>query len=619
MNSLTSRLKSLRRNSTWLRRLGVLAVVVIPLAFTGLFVGALSNVDKSLDRIPAAVVNNDSVLYTTGANGESTPVFAGRQLVTELTASTEAFNWKVTNSEDAARALKRGEVYAVLTIPADFSKSILSLGGPNPTRGEISIKTDDSHSYLTGTLAESVGRALASSFGTEVTAQYIQKIQSGIGDLGSSLEGAANGASSISDGAEKLRDGLGQLSNGASSAHSGAQDLSNGIVSYTKGVDSLSDGLAQLKNGSAGLGALSSGVSQFTGSIASLASALATANSNLQVNPNDPVALATVNALSSQLSAAAAGGNQLSNQVGSSLTGLAAGIAQSADGASQLAAGSSSLRTGASSLANGLSSVTDGLNSSADGASSIASGAGELASGLKAGASQIPDSASDPKAAAKIVADPVSVEVSRVNQIGGLNESLAGFLIPLGLWIGALAIFLIYRPNSQGALATGATNSRIVLSNFIRAAKISALQALALVALLHLVVGVGWVYLPATIGFSLVMALAFTAFHLALTIGFGKGGLVISILALAIQVTSTGGIYPVQLLSTPFQWLSPLLPLSYGVSGMQAIIAGGQVSTVLGSSVLLVLFGLVALLISLPIVKRIRRVRTLQALSLKAS
>ncbi|MBX3068561.1 MAG: YhgE/Pip domain-containing protein, partial [Cryobacterium sp.] len=110
-----------------------------------------------------------------------------------------------------------------------------------------------------------------------------------------------------------------------------------------------------------------------------------------------------------------------------------------------------------------------------------------------------------------------------------------------------------------------------------------------------------------------------TAFHLALTIGFGKGGLVISILALAIQVTSTGGVYPVQLLSTPFQWLSPLLPLSYGVSGMQAIIAGGQVSTVLGSSVLLVLFGLVALLISLPIVKRIRRVRTLQALSLKAS
>src|SRR3546814_6514448 len=41
------------------------AVVLVPLAFAGLFVGALSQADTALDRIPAAIVNNDTLVYTT--------------------------------------------------------------------------------------------------------------------------------------------------------------------------------------------------------------------------------------------------------------------------------------------------------------------------------------------------------------------------------------------------------------------------------------------------------------------------------------------------------------------------------------------------------------------------
>ncbi|MBX3088748.1 MAG: YhgE/Pip family protein [Cryobacterium sp.] len=619
MSKLSELAKSLRKRTAWLKRFGVLAVIVVPLALTGLFVGAFSKSDTSLDRIPAAVVNNDSLIYTTGADGTETPVFAGRQLVTELTSSEQAFDWTVTNEADAEDALAHGKVYAVLTIPKGFSESVLSIGGSEPTRGMITVKTDDAHSYLVGTLAETVGRTLADTFGREVTAQYIEQMRSGMGQLGESLGSAADGASSLSNGVSSLSEGLGQLAGGVDSARAGAQKLSDGINSYTSGVDALSSGLNQLNAGSQGLSALSDGVGQFTSSITALANALAAATANLQANPTDPIAQATVAQLSAQLTAAAAGGTQLASQVDGALSGITAGISQSASGASQLASGSSALRSGSSSLVSGLKSLGAGASSSADGAGSLAAGADELAKGLAAGAAQIPSSDSNAASASKIVADPVGVELSRANAIDGIGQSLAGFLVPLGLWIGALAIFLVTRPLNRVELGSGAGNLRLVFDTFIRAAKLSLIQAAALVLLLHTAVGVSWAALPATLGFALIMSLAFTAFHMLLTMGFGKGGLVVSILALVVQVTATGGLYPIEMLSTPFQWLSPFLPLTYGVSGMQAIIASGQLSTVIGSVLVLALFGVIGIALSIPVLKRVRRLRTLSLLADRAS
>lgn len=43
----------------WLRWAALTAVVLVPLAFAGLFIGALSGVSKGINDIPAAIVNND--------------------------------------------------------------------------------------------------------------------------------------------------------------------------------------------------------------------------------------------------------------------------------------------------------------------------------------------------------------------------------------------------------------------------------------------------------------------------------------------------------------------------------------------------------------------------------
>lgn len=605
-------MRSETARKSWARRALVGAVILVPLAFAGLFVGALSQADTSLDRIPAAIVNNDTLIMTTADDGTESAVFAGRQLVTDLTGDTSGIAWKVTNDEDAKAGLAAGKFYAVLTVPKDFSPSILSLSSDKPKRADLSITTDDAHSYLFGTVAQTVGESMAATFGTALTEQYISGMYSSIGELGGSLNAAAEGAGSLSEGATQLKDGLSELSGGVATARNGASSFSSAIAQYTGGVDSLSSGLGQLRNNATGLTGVSNGVAQFTGSVAALSQALAGANAALQADPTDPMVLAQVNAISGQLAAAAAGGAQLDAQTSGAMTGIQYGISQSASGAAQLAAGSPALRDGAQSFVSGLSSLSAGAESATTGAGELASGVTSLADGLAAGAAQVPETDADAAAeAAGVASSPVAVSVTRANEISGIGQGIATFFVPLGLWIGALAVFLVLSPVSKRALGSTASNGRLVGHILAKASAVTAAQAALLVALLHLVVGVSWTALPATLGFSLLMALAFTAFHYLLTIGLGRAGLVVSLFVLAVQVTSTGGIYPVELLAAPFQWSSPYLPLTYGVSGMQGIIAGGSAGPILASVVALALFGTGSALISLAAIRRTRRAKAL--------
>jgi len=610
------------RRAAWGSRIAVLAVILIPLAFAGLFVGSLSEADSSLDRIPAAVVNSDELIMQTTADGTETPIFAGRQLVTELTGSGSAgFDWVITNAEDAEDALASGEVYAVLTVPDDFSESILSLQSDTPRQAEISIRTDDAHSYLSGAVAQSVGDSMVSAFGREITAQYISGIYSSIGEFGESLGTAASGASDLARGASTLGSGLGSLATGAASTQTGAAGVADGIAGYTSGVESLSGGLTELRAGARGLTGISDGVDGFTGGVSQLAAGIAGANAQLSdADPtNDEAARASLSALSGQLSQTAAGGGTLAAQTRGGIQGIQGGIARSAGGASALVAGGADLTAGAGSIAGAIGSLTTGVADASGGASELATGAADLAEGLRQGADALPPMDGDAGTeAASVVAEPITLAVDRDNEVTSIGQIVATFFVPLGLWIGALAVFLVLRPVSRVGLTSTAGTGRLITGTLLRASAITIAQALLLAALLHTALGVDWALLPGTLGLSVLMALAFTAFHYLLTVGLGRGGLVISLLVLAVQVTATGGLYPVQLIAEPFRAISPLLPLTYGVSGMQAIIAGGGVGAVVSAALVVVGFGLVSVLGSVIVVRSIRRSRSLGLLAVPA-
>jgi len=570
------------------RVLAIVGAAAVPLAFAGLTMAALSDTGDGIDRIPAAIVNEDQMVTRTADDGTQTPVLAGRLLVTELTGSdSPGMDWQLSNAAEAADKLASGEVYAVLTIPSDFSESVVSLSSPDPVQAQLSLKTDDAHSYLAGSVAQSLGDGMVRAFGSELTKQYISGLYTQFGAVDEAFTQAADGAQRLSD--------------GASQAASGAQQYADGVVQYTGGVSKLASGLGKLNAGAAQLDAISANVAQYTGGISQLSAGIAAQTAALAADPTDPVALGTLQVLSQRLSETAAGGSQLAAGVASGIDGIQSGIAQSASGASQLAANGGAIASGAQGLA--------------DGTGQLSTGASELATGLREGAGRLSGaSGTDGSDAAAVAADPVGLEVSTENAVTQLGQVIGTYFVPLGLWVGALAIFLVLPRLSRRVLASTAGSSRVLGSEGVRAGAVAAVQAVLLVLLMHLVAGVSWALLPATLGLALVAALAFTAFHQLLTVGLGRAGLVISLLLLSVQVASVGGILPSQALAGPFAWLGQLMPLGWATTGLQQIVAGGDAGLAVASALGLAAFGALSMLASRVVIRRARRASVLRML-----
>lgn len=687
----------------------IAAVVAVPLAVAGLVAGAIGGADQRLDAIPAIVVNNDEFVTITTPEGEEQPVLAGRQLVTELTGEGETgFDWTISNDEEAAAALADGEAYAVLTIPEDFSASVTSLQGDAPTTATLDIRTDDAHGYLAGIVGTTVGDAIATTFGTELTTQYLEGLYGNLVTVGGSLGDAADGARQLATGADSLSSGLGQLASGVGASASGASELAgglgqlaggvgsaasgasdaasgaaayaDGVDQYTAGVDGIAGGLGRLQENAAGLSALPQGFRDYAAGIRQAGTAVvdgtpespfgwsdyvgtaSAANTQFQqmaaqIVAAEPSLADEVTALGTQLGTLAAAGDPLVAGTEEAFETLAAngdqsatalepqiatlqgGIGQLAGGAAQLSAGSEQLRTGADGLASGVGGLAGGLGELESGASGAASGTSELANGLTqlqsgaqgaaTGASELADGTGkladglaqgaegtaqldglDPAETAGVVAEPVTSESTRDNEITSIGQVIAMLLGPIGLWLGAMALFLVWRPFTREALASTAPTGRIVARTLFRASLVGLVQALAVVLLMHTALGVEWSILPQTLAFSALLALSFMAVHAFLGAWLGRAGTIVSLVLVVLQLAASGGLYPLEVVSGPYQAISPFLPLTWAVQGMQLIVSGAGGSGVWAAAGVTALFGVLGALGTAFVVARRRAVRS---------
>lgn len=625
-------------------RYGVLvaAVIAVPLAVAGLVSGAFAGADDNVEAIPAVVVNNDEMVTMTLPDGTEQPVLAGRLLVTELTdPDTAGFDWRISNDDEAAKLLASGDAYAVLTIPADFSSSVTSLSGETPTKANLDIRTDDAHGYLAGSVAQSVGDAMTATFGRELTTQYLEGFYGNLAALGGSLGDAADGATQISSGVDALAGGLGELSNGVAQSAAGATELANGatayadgVAQYTNGVDGIAGGLAELNAGAAGLDGISDGWDQYVGGISSGVAQIETqvgpiadsldqiiaANPDLVAQyPQIGEAAGSIAEVRGQLGALVTGGEALATATRSGIDGVQGGISGLAGGAAELSAGSAGIRDGGYGIASGTGELADGLGAlstgaanAANGATELAGGAATLADGLTTGAEEAKALTDiDAAATADVVAEPVTSTTERDNEIGTIGEVIGMLFVPIGLWLGAMAMFLVFRPFNREALRSTASTGGLVVRTLARAGLLALAQAVTVVLLLHGVLGVAWGLLPQTLSFAVLLALAFTAIHAFLTVALGRAGMLVSLVLVALQLAASGGLYPVEVLSGPFQAISPFLPLTWAVQGMQLIVAGAGGAAVATAAGIIALFGVGAMIGTAIVVGRRRGIRSI--------
>ena len=126
---------------------------------------------------------------------------------------------------------------------------------------------------------------------------------------------------------------------------------------------------------------------------------------------------------------------------------------------------------------------------------------------------------------------------------------------------------------------------------------------------MHTALGVDWALLPQTLAFSALLAVSFTAVHAFLSAWLGRAGTIVSLVLVVLQLAASGGLYPLEMVSGPYQAVSPFLPLTWAVQGMQHIVSGAGGGAVWAAAGVIALFGLLGAAGTAIVVGRRRAIR----------
>jgi putative membrane protein len=226
-------------------RLALVAVVVLPLLYAGLYLWSFWDPQGNLDRVPVALVVEDRPAEAAGKT-----LHAGRDLAGEL-LRRHTFGWHEVSAREAADGVADGTFYLSLTVPADFSAKLASPAGgdaaPSPAR--LGVRVDTGRSYIMGSISDAVFNEIRAAAERTAIRGYFDNVFVSLGDIHDKTVEAAAGAGKLHDGAVRLGDGVSRLNDGLGAAENGAERLSAGLNGAGTATARLRDGSAQVTQG----------------------------------------------------------------------------------------------------------------------------------------------------------------------------------------------------------------------------------------------------------------------------------------------------------------------------------------------------------------------------------
>ncbi|EDX54870.1 phage infection protein [Bacillus cereus W] len=408
-------------------------------------------------------------------------------------------------------------------------------------KGEINQKTSDGQSKLPNA-AELQSLTVGIERLSNAQTGFVEKFQG----FGVKLNNAKEGANTFKNESGQLIDAINQLADGSDKVTGGLGALSVGANQMAGGVNQLANGSSQVTGG---LGTLSTGANQMAGGVNQLA------DGSSQVTGG----LGTLSVGANQM---AGGVNQLadgSNQVTTGLGTLNGGL-------NQMSTGSTQLIDGVNKLADGSGKVTDGLVKVNDGSGELAEKLGEGAE--KTGEVKGTDKTYD------MFASPVKVKTEKMAEVPNYGTGFTPYFLSLGLFVGALLLSIVYP--LRDTVGVPKSGFSWFISKFGVLLSVGIIQAVVADVILLFGLGVEVQSIPYFILFSIVTSLAFIALIQCLVTAFGDAGRFIAIITLIIQLTTSAGTFPLELIPKFLQPFNAWLPMTYSVSGLKAVVSSGD-------------------------------------------
>ena len=511
----------------------LIAIIILPSLYAVLNIEACWNPYENTKDIDFAIANvDDGATY----NGESLNV--GDDIVKDLRKNND-FHWVFVSESDLRRGVHNGTYYAGIVIPHNFSKSIASITTDNPKSAQLQYVINRKSNPVASKLCDSGAKAVYNDVNREIV-EFINVAAYGkLGDLQSSL----------SSGAGQLSSGAGQLSSGASQVSSGAGQVSSGVGQVQSGASQVQSGAGKV---SSGAGQVQSGASQ-----------VSSGASKVQEGSR-PLSGVNTTGLPDQVKGVVDGSVKLANS-SSELAGASNNLAQ---GSSKLAGSSVELANGASQVAGGSVSLANGALSLAAGSELLANSAsGALftaAGSLSSASSSLSDvTGVNENQIGDYFYSPVKLDKKELYPVDDYGSEVAPFYIVLSMWVGAVITAVMLKPGQ--ATGTKYTPIEMYFGKLLIFIIMSLLQAtVTLIGCFMLGIEVSNV--PIFILSAYLISAVFMLICYSLISALGQVGKALSVILLVLQISGTGGIYPIEIMSQFFRTLYPYLPMTHSIT-----------------------------------------------------
>src|SRR5699024_6372116 len=272
-------------------------------------------------------------------------------------------------------------------------------------------------------------------------------------------------------------------------------------------------------------------------------------------------------------------------------------FAKANDGSLELATGASKLYSGMFELKDGSIQLSDGAHQLSDGSNDLYDGMLTLVDGTEAFNEKMHEAADEAKDVNatedthNMMANPVQVENEKINEVPNYGTGFTPYFLSLGLFVGALLLSIVYPLREPSVVPSRGFNW--FLRKFLGLFTIGVLQALISSGILLIGLKIEVQSVPLFILFSIITSLVFIALIQFLVTCFDDPGRFMAIIILILQLTTSAGTFPLELIPKALQPFNAMLPMTYSVSGFKAVVSSGDYGVMWQNAGILLAFSIV--------------------------
>ncbi|TAF84317.1 MAG: DUF3533 domain-containing protein [Curvibacter sp.] len=596
----------------------IAVVALIPCLYSLIYLSSIWDPAAHSNELKVGLVNLDQGLVY-----REQPVNVGQELSDMLKAQAR-FDYQLMDDEAAARAkVKQGQLAFALIIPKNFSAN--AVPGEQVGAGQLVVFASQGNHLESARIAQQFATELGHKINESLNTKRWSLVLVNAAGSKQSVSRLRQGLQELHQGAEELNQGASQASSAAKAVHLGAQHLSEHLTQLTDQSKKMGSGLRQLDS----TRPRNSDLRKLDEGADSLASGMTELGQGLQkIKTGNEQLMSAVSAFKEEASNQLLVSSAMVDNVGqvyASLQKIDNGLQASLDNGKKLEDGARNMKTGVTGLTQGVRQINTAtrtmstqfpedaqLESLDKGATELASGTLKLSQGnesisqasrrLEAGlalvGNAIPATDNVLEGSPEGLADSVRPRMEIDATVGKNGMGFIANVLPAALWLGAgIAVFFV-NLRSQPIHAKAFHPVALWLGKLALPGALVVLQGLLLLFTVFTVLQIEVVNPLAFICTLLSAGLAFFFVISALTHFMGDAGKALAMVFLAIQLTSSGGLMPVELSGSFFATVSPWLPITWLTHGIKATVFGAFEGTWLLAWLQVTGIGLLAALIT---------------------